>query len=241
MGDAAGDDAQRLVGPVGIGVESARFGFLLQPGVLFEQRFVAHARIGRHQHPLAFVLRFGAVQGVLFAYVGHFDHGARMGHAGRQAHQRRDAVALRQPERLLHHVVGFLLGRGLEDRHSGEFAVEARILLVLWRVHRGIVGRHDDQTAVGSRHGRVDERVGRDVHPYVLHADQRPLSGERHAQGFLHGGFFVGRPRAVDAALRGERMELDVFGDFGRGGARVGVHARQTCVEGSQRESFVSE
>ena len=239
VADAAGNDAHRGVTPLGAGVEAALDGFALTGRILLEELLVAVARVARHEHPLPRL--GGVVQFVLGLGLPHLDHGARVGHAGGQAHQYGNAVALREFEGLLHHLVGLLLRRGLEDGDERELAVKARVLLVLRGVHRGVVCRHDHQAAVGPGHRRVDEGVGRHVHAHVLHADQRPLAGERHAEGLLHGGLFVGRPEAVDAPLLGEGAALDVFGDFGRGGTRVGVDARQTRVEGSQCESFVSE
>ena len=164
-----------------------------------------------------------------------------MGHAGGQAHQHRNAESLREVERRADHVVGLLLRRGLEDGDQREFAVEARVLFVLRRVHRGVVGRHDDQTAVGAGHRRVDEGVGGDVHADMLHADQGALAGKRHAERLLHGGLLVGRPRAVDAAFGRKRVSLNVLRDFRGGRARVGVDARKSGVESPQREGFISQ
>jgi len=237
--DAAGDDAQPFVRTLRIGVERAGGGLLFQPGVILQQRLVSHARVSRHQHPLAGL--FGMAQRVFGARLARLDDGPRMGHAGRQAHQHRNPEPLREVEGGLRHVVCLLLVRRLEGRHEGEFPVEARILFVLRRVHRGVVGCHDHQPAVGSGHRRVDEGVGRHVQPHVFHADQRALAGERHAERLLHGCLFVRRPRAVHVALRSQGMLLDVFRDFGRGCARIGIDTRQSRVERPQCEGFVSE
>ena len=241
VGDAAGDDAPRAVGPVAEGVEAAGGSLLLEAGILLEQRVVAHARVARHEYPLAHAFGGGAGVGVRFAGRGRLDDGARVGHARGQAHQYGDVEALRVVEGVAHHVVGLLLGGGLEDRDEGEFAVEARVLFVLRRVHRRVVGRDDHQAAVGSGHARIDKGVGGDVHADVLHADQRPFAAERHAEGLFHGGLLVGRPFAVDVSLGSERVVLDVFRDFGGGGAGIGVDARQTGMEGAQCEGFISE
>ncbi len=229
VGDAAGDDAQRFVFSIGVTVEGACGRLLFEAGIVGEQCLVSYARIARHQHPLA---RPGGIgEAVLGACLARFDHGTRVGHAGRQAHQYGNAVFLREVERGLHHLVGLLLRGGLERRDKGELAVEARVLLVLRRVHRGVVGRDHDQPAVGAGHRRIDECVGGDVHAHVLHADQRPFSGKRHAQRLLHRRLLIGRPCAVDAPLGGERMSLYIFGDFGRRRARIGIYARQSGVE----------
>ena len=237
--DAAGDDAQPFVRTFRAGIERAGGGLLLQPGVILQQRLVPHARVSRHQHPLAGL--FGMAQRVFGACLARLDRGPRMGHAGRQPHQYRNPVTFREVEGGLRHFVCLLLIRRFEGRHEGEFPVETRILLVLRRVHRGVVGRHDYQSAVGPGHRRVDEGVGRHVQPHVLHADQRALAGERHAERLLHGRLLVRRPGAVYTPFCGEGMLLDVFRDFGRGCARIGIDARQSRVEGPQCEGFVSE
>lgn len=45
----------------------------------------------------------------------------------------------------------------------------------------------------------------------------------------------------VHVALRSQGMLLDVFRDFGRGCARIGIDTRQSRVERPQCEGFVSE
>ena len=239
MGDAAGDDAQPFVRTLRIGVERACGSLRLQSGVVVQQDLVPHARIARHEYPLA---GFGGrVQCVFGARFRHIDHRPRVGHAGRQAHQHRNPEPFRKFERGFHHIVSLLLGGGFESRHEGEFSVEARILLVLRGVHRRVVGHDHHQSAVGPGHRRVDEGVGSHVQSHVFHADQRAFAGERHAERLLHGRLFVRRPRAVDAARDGEGMILDIFGDFGRGCTRISIDARQSRMERPQREGFVSE
>ena len=123
VGDAAGDDAQRFVFSIGVTVEGACGRLLFEAGIVGEQCLVSYARIARHQHPLA---RPGGIgEAVLGACLARFDHGARVGHAGRKAHQYGDAVFFREIERGLHHLVGLLLRGGLERRDKGELAVEA--------------------------------------------------------------------------------------------------------------------
>lgn len=155
--------------------------------------------------------------------------------------EHRDAEALREVEAVTGHFIGLLLARRLENGHQSELAVETRVLLVLRGVHRGVVGRHHHQAAVGAGHGRIDEGVGGDVHAHMLHAYKRPLAGERHAQGLLHRRFLVRGPVAVDSALAGERKSLDIFRDFSRRSSGIGIYPRKSCVDSPERQGFVSE
>ena len=151
VGQTAGDDAHGFVRSVDVAVVARMFGLLLEEFVLLDEGFVTYARVARHEDPLAGPL--GVVERVLLAGFADFDHGTRVGHAGRHAHQHRNLVFLREVERLADHLVGFLLRCGFEAGNHGEFGVEAGVLFVLRGVHRGIVRRYDHQAAVGTRHG----------------------------------------------------------------------------------------
>ena len=148
---------------------------------------------------------------------------------------------LGKPEGMGHHVIAFLLVRRFEDGNQREFAVEAGILLVLGGVHGRVVGGDDDDAAVHAGDAGVHEGIGADVHAHMLHADQRPFPGIGHAQGGLHGRFFIRTPAAADAAFLRERVSLDEFRDLGGRRARVGIDAGQTGVQGSQSKRFVTK
>ena len=190
VGDAAGDDAHPLARALRVAVEAARCGLLLQTFVVGDELLAAHARVAGHEHPLARL--FGITQCIFGLRLSHLDDGPRVGHAGGHAHQYWNLVLFREVEGRADHVVGLLLGRGFERGDEGELPVEARVLFVLRGVHRGVVGHHDNQTAVGAGHARVDEGVGGDVQSDVFHADHGPFADERHAEGLLHGRLFVG-------------------------------------------------
>ena len=104
-------------------------------------------------------------------------------------------------------------------------------------MHGGIVGGKDDNPAIDSGHGGIDEGVGADVHAYVLHAHEGAFSGIGHAQGCLHGSLFIGTPAAPN--FRG--MGLDELGDFGGRRSGVGVHAGQSGMQRSKGDRLVSE
>ena len=164
-----------------------------------------------------------------------------MRHPRGNTHQYRQFVLFGKVERIGHHVVGFLLRRRFQHRRECEFAVKAGVLFVLRRVHRRVVGHEDDQSAVGAGYGRVDESVGGYVQAHVLHADERPLADVRDAQSGFHRRFFVGAPPAMPAAQRGQFRGLDIFGDLRRGSSRVGVHAGNPGMNGSQCDGLVTQ
>ena len=199
-------------------------GCLLQLGLLGGDMVVTLASIGRQKHPVG---RYGVVVQLVLRtrLVGHDHHGTRMGHAGGDAHEYRQLLLFAEVEGSGHHVVGFLLTGRLEGGNHGKLAIEARVLLVLTGVHGGVVGSEYDHAAIDTRHATIDEGVGADVHAHVLHAHQRTLAHERHAQGLFHGRLLVGTPTAVNAALAGQRIALNKLCDFCRWGAGIGVDA----------------
>ena len=190
VADAAGKDAQRAVATLYINIVRAIGGIALQLSLLGGDDVVALLGVGRQQHPVG---SLGVVvQGVLLArLVGTLHDGTRVGHAGGDAHQHGHALALAVVEGGSHHVVSLLLRGGLEGGYHGELAVEARILLVLRRVHRGVVGHQHHHAAVDARHAAVDEGVGTDVQSHVLHAHQGSFAHVRHAESGLHGSLLV--------------------------------------------------
>ena len=114
-----------------------------------------------------------------------------MAQTGHETHDYRNLKPLAEFEAVGCHVVGLLLTRRLKQRNHGEFGIETRILFVLRRVHRRIVGGNDEQAAVGSGESRVDESVGAYVHADMLHRNNSAFAAERHAKGLFYCGFFV--------------------------------------------------
>ena len=107
-------------------------------------------------------------------------------------------------------------------------------------MHRGVVGSKHDQTALHTCDGAVDKSVGTDIHAHMLHADQRPLAGIRHAEGGFHGCLLVGAPAAVNPTLACEGVALDVLRDFRRRRARISIDAGETSINGSLRNRLVA-
>ena len=101
-----------------------------------------------------------------------------MADAHGRAHEHGDVEPLGELERLARE--GERLGGvgRLEHGNAGERGVVARVLLVLRRVHAGVVGDEDDEAAAHAGVREREERVGGDVEPDVLHRDEhaRPAS-----------------------------------------------------------------
>ena len=154
-----------------------------------------------------------------------------MGHAGGDTHQHRQFLLLRVFKGDRHHVVGLLLVRGFERRNHGKLTIEARVLLVLRGMHRGVVGHQNNEAAVDASHTAINKRVGTDVESYMLHTNQGALTHERHTQSGFHSRLLVGAPTAVHAAFLRQGITLDKLCDFGRRRTRIGIHARESGVE----------
>ena len=193
----------------------------------------------RQQDKVLRVLR-QTVTVLLARSVGGLHHSTAMRHTCGDTHKDRYSQLLRQVKRLTCHVVRLLLVGGLEARDKCELGIEPRVLLVLRTVHRRIVSRHNNQSAVDARDGRVDKRIGADVHTHVLHTNEGAFAGVGHAEGSLHGGLLVGCPLAKDAGRCLALVELDVLCDFGRWCTRIGIHTAQACVDSRLSNSLVT-
>ena len=136
-----------------------------------------------------------------------------------------DMQMLGEFESLAGHVVGFLLIARLEHGHHGEISIKSRILLVLRGMHRGVVGRYDQQTSVGARHGRIHEGIGRHVQAHVLHRRDGALAAIRHTQRCLQRGLLVARPVAVYAAATALLVALYIFHNLSGGSSGIGIRA----------------
>jgi len=75
----------------------------------------------------------------------------------------------------------------------------------------------------------------------VFHADEGSFAGVRHAQRLFHGSLLVRAPLAVDVPGYGVWILLNVFGDLGGGGARVGIDPGDSRVEGGAGHGLIAE
>ena len=205
-----------------------------QQGLLVDELDILPPGDGRKENPAAVG---GRIEGILGILLTGDDRRARMRQACHHAEHHGQFHLLGEGECLAYHVIGFLLVRRLESRDHGELRIEAGILFVLGRVHGRVVCGKDDDTAIDSRHGGIDECVGTYVHADMLHAYEGAFAGIGHAQGGLHGCFFIGTPAAPN--FRG--MGLDELGDFGGRRSGIGVHAGQAGMQRSKGDRLVSE
>ena len=86
----------------------------------------------------------------------------------------------------------FLRVRGLEHRNVRSARNGSRILLVLGRVHSGVVCRNKDQTARNADITHGIERIGSDIHADHLHRYERTHACHGSADCNLHCNFLIG-------------------------------------------------
>ena len=142
---------------------------------------------------------------------------ARVRDAGCRAEHNRRSVLFRQFHAVKNAVFTFLRVRRLQNRDLGESGVMARVLLVLGRVHAGVVCNDADKSAFRAHVGKRHKRVSGDVQSnQLLRADRSDVS-QRRADRAFKSNLFVGRPFAVDVVL----IFNDVLENFRRWRARV--------------------
>ena len=217
-------------------VIGALFRSLLHGILLLEERHVLLPGNTRQEHPLV----GGRRKEFLGHWFRHFHGSAGMSQARHDTQNNGLAQTLRQVEAEGHHVVSLLLIGGLQTGHKGELGIEARVLLVLRRVHRRVVCCKDDESALHAGNGAVDEGIGTNVHANMLHADQCTFTCIRHAESRFHGGLLVGAPARMQIAFAGKRMVLYKFCYFGAWRSRIGIHAAQSGVDGSQGNGLIT-
>ena len=223
-----------------VAVERRLLRFLDKSVEILYELTVPNFRDSGHQYPLPRI--FGIVQLVLsHRLVVGLHHGAGVAQAGGEAHHDGNAVALRQFKAISRHIVGLLLIGGLKAWHHGEIRIETGILLILRGMHGGIVGSYHEQAAVGSRHRRIDERIGSHIDSHMFHRCNGTQTAVTHAESLLDGGLFIRRPVAVDFALAGYWIFLDIFQNFCRRCARIRVCSRKPRIDGSESKSFVAQ
>ena len=109
-------------------------------------------------------------------------------------------------------------------------AIEAAVLLVLRRKHRGVVGHYNDD-ALGADDGGIHEGVAADIQTHMLHAGHGAFACVGNADGGLEGGLLVGAPVGTDAFL-GSLFGLNhIFGNLRGGGARVAVNGTAASID----------
>ncbi len=152
------------------------------------------------------------------------DNRLGVGNARGAAQEHRGIELLARVECQLGEFQRFLAVGRLEHRHLGELGVVAAVLLVLRRVHPGVVGDHQHQPAAHAGVGQGEERVGGHVDADMLHGHHRAGAGEAGADSDLEGDLLVWRPGGVDFfVLRG------VFENFGAWSAGISGSDQNAC------------
>ena len=159
----------------------------------------------------------------------HCNLGTRVGQARHHTHENRKFQLLRQRIGIRHHIICLLLRRRLHNRDHSKFAIESRILLVLRRVHRGVIGSQHHESAIHTRNGRVDKRIGSHIHTHMFHTYERALTGIRHTQGSLHGRLLIRTPAATHLRC----MSLYIFSNLGRWRTRISIHTTYSSMYSS--------
>ena len=235
VGDPAGDHADGAISPLDpVQVTLARRVFLQFLHAPLDER-VAGSCVCREQHVLAEVAVVVADRRLRPAPVAlRLDGRHRVADPRRYPEHHRCVESLGDLERPHREVLRLLAVRWLEDRDFRGARELPVVLLVLRRVHRGIVGGDQHQSAVDARVRRAEQRICGDIDADVLHRHERPEPAEARAVRRLVGDLLVGRPLAADAAASRQRFE-----DLGARGARVGGGEMRPCFEGSLRYRFV--
>ena len=215
IGHGGGNDAHLAAGHLHA-VDGAAVGVLFhaaQP--LLHHRMVAIG-IGRGTHIFTHIARIRA-RGHLFPLT-QFHQRLGVVHAGGGAEQNRGVKHFGNLTGHTDKVLALLAVCRLHHGNAGSAGIVAVILLILRRVHAGVVGCDDHIGSTGSHVGGGKQGIGRHVQSHVLHSAQGAHTGYCGTIGHLRGHLFIGCPLAVDILFILRR----IFQDFGTGGAGIG-------------------
>ncbi len=233
--DAASQDA-RLAGSSLYLIIYAFCRCLLHGILLLDELHVLLPCDARQEHPLVCCRR----EYLLCLWLRNFDSCTRVSQTRHDTKHDRFAKLFRKLEAISHHVVGFLLIGWFQTGNKGKLGIEARVLFVLRRVHRGVVSSKDDESTFDASNGAVDESVSTDVHAHMLHANEGSLACIRHAKSCFHCRLLVRAPTRMNATFFGKRMALYVFSDFRAWCTRISVHATQSGIDGTKSNGFIT-
>ncbi len=229
VGDGGGDDADlRAVHLHAVqGASAAVARQLLQ--VLLHLG-VVHVGVGGGGNVLAGVAHVGSR--LVLGALTEGDDALGVGHTCGGAVQHGHIELLGDVVGRLHEVQALLGVGGLDHGDLGRAGIVAVILLVLGRVHAGIVRGDDDEAAAHAVVGRREDGVRRHVHAHVLHGAQAAHAGDAGAVSHLRGHLLVGGPLTVQAVL----ILGQLLKDLGAGSAGIGgadLHARLVGASGN--------
>ena len=161
------------------------------------------------------------------------DHGTAMAQSGHEAHKHRYRKTFGKTETIFGHIICFLLVGGFKRRHKREISVETRVLFILRRVHRRVIGSYHEQTAVGSSHGRVYISVSRHIHTYMFHRNDGTLAAIRHTESLFDCRLLIAAPMRVNSALARHFIPLHKLENLCRRSAGIRISPRKSGVDGS--------
>ena len=206
-------------------VVNARIRHLFQFVIVGKHFDIPLFRYCRKKHPLG-IRKLDCH--MFFNFVVHFHDSPRMRHPRRYPHKHWSAHFLGKFKAETGHIVCLLLIGRLQNRYEREFSIKSRILFILRRVHRRIVGRYHEHASVSSGNAGIDKSVGSDVHSHMFHADNRPPSHVRHSESGFHGSLFISTPFAVHSVFPGFLIALDKFGNLSGRRARISINTGYT-------------
>jgi hypothetical protein len=231
--DGAGaHDADRRVTQL-LAREVARLGELDEGGRAPVDDLSPGLGVGGHHDPLPRVLDIGPRLG--HALLARLGHALGVGDAHARADHGDGVELLGDLEGATGEVDGLLARRRLEHGHAGEGGIVPRILLVLRRVHAGVVGRDHDEAGVDAGVGGRHEGVGGHVDADVLGREEGAPPRHGDADGGLEGHLLVGGPFRVGSGQLAEALE-----DLGRGGAGVADAYGDACLPRPLGDGLVS-
>ena len=164
-----------------------------------------------------------------------FDHGlgVRGAHGRADDHGRVEAFA--HVHGFDHEILAFLAVAGFQHGELAELGIVAVVLLVLGAEQARIVRRDHHEGGFRARVGRVEQGVGKDVHPDLLGRDHRTAPRVGRARGGVHGDFFVHGPFRIDFFVLRHILE-----DLGTGRPGIAAGDLDARFQRAARQGLIS-
>ncbi len=235
-GHSAGQNTQSAGSPRLI--ERGRVELLLDIfEVLFHHR-MAQPRHGRQRREAAFV---GLEHASRFVRppLPHADRRPRMRNARGRAQQHRRLVALRKRERFEDQLICLFRRGRFEHRDLAEPRVVTIVLLVLRTVATRIVRGDQHQPRAHADVRQRHQRIGRYIHPDVLHRRQRAHARGRRRAGDFQRDFFV--DRILELHPRFFAQAEEVVADLRTRRTRIGRNETDPRLQRAAHDRFVAE
>ena len=125
---------------------------------------------------------------------------------------------------------------GLYHRQLSGNGVMAAVLLVLGRVHTGVVSNTDNEACAHACVSGDEHRVSRDVKTDVLHAAESSASADRRTESCFKSDLFVRRPLAVHILIQG-----GIFGNLRTGSSGITGNKAHAGLVDTASGGFISQ